>query len=61
MEKDVGGEHVEELKKMRRIMGDPHGEPPQIAIGEHYSGGYADFEDAFRKKQLGKFLKIGPY
>ena len=46
---------------MRRIMGDPHGEPPQIAIGEHYSGGYADFEDAFRKKQLGKFLKIGPY
>lgn len=56
---DIAGSGNEDAKqKMRDVMGDPRGLPPQLTKGNTYLGGYEEFEDAVEREELEEFLKL---
>lgn len=44
--------------KMREVMGDPKGLPPQLTKGDQHLGGFAEFEAAVENEELMTFLKL---
>lgn len=54
---DIAG-NEDGKQKMRDIMGDPHGLPPQLTKGNTRLGGFVEFEDAVESGELEEFLKL---
>ncbi|XP_020621087.1 SH3 domain-binding glutamic acid-rich-like protein 3 [Orbicella faveolata] len=54
---DIAG-NDEAKQKMREVMGDPKGLPPQLIKGNTHLGGYAEFEEAVESEELLEFLKL---
>ncbi|XP_022081931.1 SH3 domain-binding glutamic acid-rich-like protein 3 [Acanthaster planci] len=51
--------HDETAKeRMRELMGDPKGLPPQLCNDDTYLGGFEEFQDAVDDEKLEAFLKI---
>ncbi|XP_032876706.1 SH3 domain-binding glutamic acid-rich-like protein 3 [Amblyraja radiata] len=44
--------------EMRSKIGNPDAKIPQIFNGDHYCGGYEDFEQAVECEMIEKFLKL---
>mmetsp|Transcript_15780 Transcript_15780/g.26798 ORF Transcript_15780/g.26798 Transcript_15780/m.26798 type:complete len:94 (+) Transcript_15780:197-478(+) len=54
---DIAGNDTAKAK-MREIMGDPKGLPPQLTNGDVHLGGFAEFEQAVESEELEVFLKL---
>lgn len=54
---DIAG-NEEAKQRMREIMGDPKGLPPQLTKGDQHLGDYDAFDDAVEREDLDTFLKL---
>ncbi|KAL9968612.1 hypothetical protein ACROYT_G020724 [Oculina patagonica] len=54
---DIAG-NDDAKQKMREIMGNPTGLPPQLTKGDTYLGGFDEFDDAVEREEIEEFLKL---